>query len=86
MIMLEQSWSTLPDTSIINCFKKARISIKSQLSSTQDMDGPFAQLTEVLHELRTLNLDLAPDNFSTETFIATDEKVATTIQSFPSDE
>ena len=50
------------------------------------MDGPFAQLTEVLHELRTLNLDLAPDNFSTETFIATDEKVATTIQSFPSDE
>ena len=50
------------------------------------MNGPFAQLTEVLDELRTLNLDLAPDNLSTDTFIAIDEKVATTIQSFPSDE
>lgn len=86
MIMLEQSWSTLPDTTIINCFKKAGISIQSQLSSTQDTDDPFVQLTEVLDELRALDPDLAPDGLTAETFIATDEEVATSIQSLPSDE
>ena len=47
MIMLEQSQSTLPDTTIINCFKIAGISIQSQLSSTQDTDDLFAKLAEV---------------------------------------
>lgn len=72
MVMLDQSWSTLPDTAFIN-------SIQIQLDSTQDTGDPFAQLT-VLDKLR------APDNLTADTFIATDEKVATSIQSLPSDE
>ena len=36
--------------------------------------------------MRTLNLDLAPDGFTAETFIDTDEEVTTSIQSLPSDE
>ena len=79
IIMLKQSWSTLPDTTSINCFKKAGISIQSQLSSTQDTDNPFAEL----NEFRALNLDLAPDDYTSETFIATDEEKATSIQSLP---
>lgn len=75
---VDQSWSTLPDTTIVNCFKKAGISIQSQLSSIQETDDPFSQLTEVLDELRALSL-------TAETFIATDEEVATSIQSLPSD-
>ena len=86
MAMLEQSWSTLPDTTVINCFKKAGISKESQQDSIQDTDDPFAQLSEMLDELRALDPDLAPDNLTAETFIDTDEEVATSIQSLPSDE
>ena len=48
MAMLEQSWSALPDTTVINCFKKAGISKESQQDSIQDTDDPFAQLSEIL--------------------------------------
>ena len=77
MAMLEQSWSTLPDTSVINCFKKAGISKKSQQDSIQDNDDPFTQLSEMLDKLRALDPDLAPDSLTSETFIDTDKEVGT---------
>lgn len=46
--MREQSWSTLTDITIINCFRKAGISRQSQQDSTEDTDDPFAQLAEIL--------------------------------------
>ena len=52
--MLEQSWSTLPDISIVKYFRKTGISRQIQQDSTQDIDGPFAQLAEVLSELSVL--------------------------------
>ena len=84
--MLEQSWCALPDTTVINCFKKAGISKESQQDSIQDTDDPFAQLSEMLDELRALDPDLASDSLTAETFIDTDEEVVTSIQSLPSDE
>ena len=39
MAMLDQLWSALPDTTVINCFKKAEISLESQQDSIQDTDG-----------------------------------------------
>ena len=85
MVMLEQSWSALPDTTIINCFKKG-ISKESQQNSIKDTDDPFAQLGESLDELMAFDPNLAPDDFTAETFIDTDEDVAISIQSLPSDE
>ena len=38
MVMLDQLWSALPDTTVINCFKKAGISLESQQDSIQDTD------------------------------------------------
>ena len=38
MVMLNQLWSALPDTTVINCFKKAGISLESQQDSIQDTD------------------------------------------------
>ena len=58
MAMLDQLWSALPDTTVINCFKKAGISKESQQDSIQDTDDPFAQLSEMLDELRALDPDL----------------------------
>ena len=84
--MLEQPWSALPDTSVINCFKKTGILKESTQNSIQDTGDPFAQLSEMLDELRALDPDLAPDSLTTETFIDTDEEVATSIQSLPNDE
>ena len=71
MAMLEQSWFALPDTTVINCFKKAGILKESQQDSIQDTDDPFAQLSEMLDELRALDLDLVPDSLTAETFIDT---------------
>ena len=61
MTMLEQSWSTLPNTTVINSFKKAGISKESQQDSIQDTDDPFAQMSEMLDKLRALDPDLVPD-------------------------
>ena len=80
MIMLEQAWSTLPSITIINCFRKAGISRKSQQDSTQGIDDPFAELAEIVNELRVLDHELVTDGLTSETLIATDEEVATTIQ------
>ena len=38
MVMLDQLWSALPDTTVINCFKKAGISLESQQDSIQVTD------------------------------------------------
>ena len=38
MAMLDQLWSALPETTVINCFKKAEISLESQQDSIQDTD------------------------------------------------
>ena len=86
MAMLEHSWSALPDTTVINWFKKAGISKESEQDSNQDTDDPFAQLSEMLDELRALGPNLAPDSLTAETCIDTDKEVATSIQSLPSDE
>ena len=80
MIMPEQSWSTLPDISVVNCFRETGISRKSQQDSTQDTDGPFAQLAEILDELRVLDHELVPYGLTSKTLIATDEEVANSIQ------
>ena len=75
MAMLEQSWSALPDTTVINCSKKFRISKERQQDSIQDTDDPFAQLSEMLDELRALDPNLAPGSLTVETFIDTDDIV-----------
>ena len=70
----------LTDITIINCFRKAGISRQSQQDSTQDTDDPFAQLAEILDELRVLDDELIQDGLNSETLIAIDEEEATSIQ------
>ena len=56
MIMLKQSWSTLPDPTIIT--------IQSQVSLIRNTDDPLARLAEVFDELRALDPNLAPNDFT----------------------
>ena len=93
MPMLEQSCSALPDTTVINCFKKTGISKESQQDfkrkSTGFNPGHWWSICATLRSVRRiegLDLDLAPDNLTAKTFIDTDEELATSIQSLPSDE
>ena len=69
--MLEQLWSTLPDITIFNCFRKAGISRQSQQDSNKDTDDPFTQLTEILDDLRVLGHKIVSDGLTSETLIAT---------------
>ena len=64
----------------------ACISRQSQQDSTQDTDDPFAQLAEILDELRVLDHELVPDGLTSEILVATDEEVATSIQNVLCDE
>ena len=86
MIMLEQSWSALPNITIVNCFRKVGISRQSLQDSIQDTNDPFAQLTEILDELRVLGHEQVPDDLTSESLIAKDEEVATSIQHVLCDE
>ena len=72
VIMLEQWWSTLPDITIVNCFRKVAISRKSQQNWTQDTDDPFTQLAEILDKLRVPDHKLIPNGLNSETLITTE--------------
>ena len=69
--MLEQLWSTLPDITIFNCFRKAGISRQSQQDSNKDTDDPFTQFAEILDDLRVLGHKIVSDGLTSETLIAT---------------
>ena len=42
--MLTKAWSSIPDGTFTNCFKKLRISQKSMEKALNDGDNPFPSL------------------------------------------
>ena len=85
IIILQKSWSTLPDITPLIALEKRGFQ-DSQQSSTQDTDDPFAQLAEILDELRVLEQELIPDGLTSETLTAREEEVATSTQHVLCDE
>ena len=72
MVMLRKSWDDVSEQTIVNCFRKAGISEKSQEHVVDEDDDPFRSLcTDVddsiadlefnLDQLRQINPELAPD-------------------------
>ena len=76
--MLVSAWNEVSQTTIVNCFKKAKISEKDQTIAVNDEDDPFKEINKNLKELREKEPSLVPENMTGEDFPTVDDAVITT--------
>ena len=62
------AWNDFSQTTIVNCFKKAKISEKDQTFAINDEDDPFKDFNQDLKELREKERSLVPENLTAEDF------------------
>ena len=84
--MLVSAWNEVSETTIVNCFKKAKISEKDQLLAVNDEDDPFKELNDDLKELREKDSSLVPENMTAEIFASADDAVITTSSTLTDEE
>ena len=76
--LLVSAWNEVSQTTIVNCFKKAKISEKDQTIAINDEDDPFKEINENLKELREKEATPVPENMTAEDFPTADDAVITT--------
>ena len=76
--LLVASWNNVGKATIVNCFRKAKISAENQVDALEDSDDPFKALQENLTELRQSNPDLVPDELSATDVVDIDASLITT--------
>ena len=76
--LLAASWNNVGKATIVNCFRKAKISAENQVDALEDSDDPFKALQENLTELRQSNPDLVPDELSAADVVDIDSSLITT--------
>ena len=75
--LLVSAWNEVSQTTIVNCFKKAKISEKDQTIAISDEDDLFKEINENLKELREKEPSLVPENMTAEDFAIVDDAVIT---------
>ena len=78
MQLLVLAWNEVSQTTIVNCFKKAKISEKDQTIAINDKDDLFKEINENLKELQEEAPSLVPENMTAEDFATADDVVITT--------
>ena len=78
MELLSSSWEDVSKETVVNCFRKAKISAEDQIDAVEDNDDPFKNLNDDLAELKEKDPSLLPDNFSAEEFVDIDLQVIAT--------
>ena len=71
------AWNEVSQTTIVNCFKKAKISEKDPTIAINDEDDPFKEINKNLIELREKEPSLVPENMTAEDFATADDAVIT---------
>ena len=84
MQMLVSAWNSVPEETIVNCFRKAGISAENQTAVIADDDDPFKELQEEIDTLRTCQPDLIPEGIDANTLVEVDSEIIAT-QPLPSD-
>ena len=82
---LVSSWNAVSKETIVNCFKKSKISQSNQQAAVNDDDDPFKSLQEDLEKLHELDNDAIQPNLSAESFADLDSEVVTSA-SFSNDD
>lgn len=78
MELLSSSWEDVSKETVVNCFRKAKISAEDQIDAIEDNDDPFKDLNDDLAELKEKDPSLLPDDFSAEEFVDVDLQVIAT--------
>ena len=76
--LLISTWSDVSHTSIVNCFRKAKISEKDQTIAVNDQDDPLKESNKNVKELQENEPRLMPENMAAEDFATVDDAVITT--------
>ena len=76
--LLVASWNDATKTTIVNCFGKAKISVKDQVNAAEDNEDPFKELENDLTELRKIDPTLVPQDLSAQEIVDVDINVITT--------
>ena len=71
--LLVSAWNEVSQTTIVNCFKKVKISEKDQTIAINNEDDPFKEINENLKELREKEPSLKPENMTAEGFATADD-------------
>ena len=71
------TWNEVSQATIVNCFKKAKISDKDQAIAVNDEDDPFKEINEDLQELREKDSRLVPESMAAEDLASADDAVIT---------
>ncbi|XP_057308137.1 uncharacterized protein LOC130646021 [Hydractinia symbiolongicarpus] len=79
------SWDKVKKETIVNCFKKSKISKKAQQNATDDIDDPFKQLEKDLTQLRAIDDTIIPADLSARDVVDIDQDL-TTIENPVTDE
>ena len=64
-------WNEVSQTTIVNCFKRAKIWEKDQTIAINDEDGAFKEINENMKELRGKKPSLVPENMTAKDFPST---------------
>lgn len=83
---LVEAWIDESKTAIVNCFRKANISVSAPVIVANDEDDSFNELNADLEELRLRELSLAPEDMTAEILKARGDNVVTTAPSLTDEE
>ena len=75
--LLATAWNEVSQATIVNCFKKAKISGKDQTIAINDEDDPFKEINKDLQELREKDSSLVPESMTAEDLASADDAVIT---------
>ena len=76
--LLVSAWNKVSQTTIVNCFKKAKISEKNQTIAITNEDDPFKEIDGNLKELREKEPSLVPENMTAYEFATGYDAIITT--------
>ena len=76
--LLVSAWNEVSKATIVNCFRKSKISEKDQKNAVNDEDDPFKEMSEELQNLREKDSSLVPENLTAEDFASMDDVVVST--------
>ena len=75
--LLASAWNKVSQATIVNCFKKAKISDKDQTIAINDEEDLFKEINKDLQEFREKDSSLMQENMTTEDLASADDAVIT---------
>ena len=78
MKILADSWEVVTKETIINCFKKAGITLAVQQAAIADSDDPFKDLQESLNDVRKADSSMVLDDVTATALVSLDNDVIAT--------